>query len=955
MGDSSDPTRAFLAESEWLHRLALRLVADPGTAGDAAQETLRLAVERDEAGRTAPRSWLAGALRHVVQRARRADARRARRHARFAAERAEHTSDDDVAAGLARLELQRRVLELVQTLDDPYRAAVVLRFVEERTPAEIAELTGVPVKTVYTRLERALARIRERLDREHGGRATWALALVPSRLTNRALPIDPATKRHMLHLSQGLLVAAAVTAPLFWFTRTPATLEPLSRTGSEPTRTESPEELASATSPPASRRTPLAPQDVTAPTTATLVVRIADATSGKPLPAVGVILVPFSRANPFLHCESAVTDDGGRARFTGLTPGRCTVGSSLGVGESIELEPGEVRELVLRASSVWHLTGKVIDREDKAVDDAEIWVTAPKNGTDGWVLARSSADGTFAVPVVDGAWVGARMRGQASSLLQRVALGMEPPQLALRQRARALIGTVVDAAGAPIAGATLRFGHADPQPVQGRPGEAMTMTPPGALARSDAHGRFVFEECEPRRDTLHVRAPGYAHQTIAAVTSDDLGSARELEVVLRAAATVEGRITDGQGTPHAGVQVGYGRYADLGSGLGWTDSDGCYRLDSAPLGPIELMASLRDVGVARATVEGRSGDTVRWDPVMPREKGIEGVVVDERGEPRAGVSVFAITPVGHAREPRGSYADAQGRFRIIDLVDLPHRIEVTTQDGQVLHVAGGVVPGAPPLRIAVHDDALPSAFVAGTFAAPDGAELHLKSSRSSSLHEPRFEGARFESGPWVPGDYELWASVDGRRVTRLASVELGAGERRDLGELRLPSMATLSIHLRPTDAALGVAPHELVAHACGTGDADGVQREIRLDPELRGSVQLAPATYTLLATVGERLAGRVTVHVVEGGETRAEVELAPSAALSVEVRGLMEPGRRPVQYEVRDELGARVARWDVETRPTVHLPPGKYIVHAVRGARIGTAQEVSLPRPPEAGPVVLEL
>ena len=749
MNDPTDPTDAFLRESEWVHRLALRLVADPGTAGDAAQETLTLALGRGESERMAPRSWLAGALRHVVQRARRGEARRTRREMRWAAERSELTCDDDVATGLERLELQRRVLELVHALDDPYRATLVLRFVEERTPAEIAQMIGVPLKTVYSRLERALAHIRARLDQHHGGRKAWALALIPTGRPDRAIHVDSEANRHMLHLTQALVVTAALTAPLLWFTRDPAGPEPHTGHAAALAELETRDTDVVFSGPTALRRAIETRPEPTAVVSATLDVQVVDAGSGEPLPAIGLVLVPFSRANPFLHSERAVTDATGRARFVGLTPGRCTVADSLGGGEMLELAPGEVRELVLRGSSVWHVSGKVVDRDGRAVEGAEVWVTAPVNRTDGWLLARTSAAGKFAVPVVDGAWVGARMRGHVRSLLQRVAVGMAPPELALRQRARTVRGTVVDTAGRPIAGATVCYGLTDPQLVQG---SRETMTPPGLVTRSDTSGSFVFEECERRRDTLHVRAPGYAYETIADVTSGDAASTDELEVVLSLAAIVEGRATDAQGAPLAGVQIAYGRYADLGSGLVWTDADGCFRLDSAPLGAIELSAHLRDVGSARATVEGRPGETVRWDPVIPREAAITGLVVDERGAPRAGLVVEAISPVGHVREPRAAYADSEGRFRIIDLVDLPYRIEIKTMDlGQVEHVVDGIRVGEAPLRLEVGDAMLPSAVVSGTFHAPSGVELRLIVPGSSRLHEPRFDGARFESGPWVAG------------------------------------------------------------------------------------------------------------------------------------------------------------------------------------------------------------
>lgn len=52
----------------------------------------------------------------------------------------------------------------VRKLSPNYRRVVELRFFEDLSPAEIANLLGVPVKTVYTRLERAIQRLRRMLN-----------------------------------------------------------------------------------------------------------------------------------------------------------------------------------------------------------------------------------------------------------------------------------------------------------------------------------------------------------------------------------------------------------------------------------------------------------------------------------------------------------------------------------------------------------------------------------------------------------------------------------------------------------------------------------------------------------------------------------------------------------------------------------------------------------------------
>jgi hypothetical protein len=76
--------------------------------------------------------------------------------------------------------MQRRLVDAVQALQEPYRSTIVHRFFDDRTIAEIARLEGLPVKTVDTRLRRAIQQLRARLDTDFGGdRGGWMLALAP--------------------------------------------------------------------------------------------------------------------------------------------------------------------------------------------------------------------------------------------------------------------------------------------------------------------------------------------------------------------------------------------------------------------------------------------------------------------------------------------------------------------------------------------------------------------------------------------------------------------------------------------------------------------------------------------------------------------------------------------------------------------------------------------------------
>jgi len=77
------------------------------------------------------------------------------------------------------LELVRALADAIQEIGEPYRRAIVLRYLEGLPPREIAARLDEPLKTVKTRLNRGLGLLRSRLDRRYGERRSWALAMAP--------------------------------------------------------------------------------------------------------------------------------------------------------------------------------------------------------------------------------------------------------------------------------------------------------------------------------------------------------------------------------------------------------------------------------------------------------------------------------------------------------------------------------------------------------------------------------------------------------------------------------------------------------------------------------------------------------------------------------------------------------------------------------------------------------
>src|SRR5262249_43356406 len=154
------PRRELFQHAGFLKRLARGLLHDEHLAEDAAQDVFATALERPPRSAGTLRAWLAPAARHLALNRRTSDERRARRE-RGSARDERVDADHEVAE---RLEVQRLLSDLVLELDDVKRTAIYLRYYEDLEPRVIAERLGVPVKTVKTRLARALHELRGRLD-----------------------------------------------------------------------------------------------------------------------------------------------------------------------------------------------------------------------------------------------------------------------------------------------------------------------------------------------------------------------------------------------------------------------------------------------------------------------------------------------------------------------------------------------------------------------------------------------------------------------------------------------------------------------------------------------------------------------------------------------------------------------------------------------------------------------
>ncbi len=130
-------------------RIAYVITGSAADAEEAAQDAFVKAYRALDTFRTGaePRPWL---LRIVANEARNRVRSAGRRH---------HLEADE----------HRRLLALVNSLDESDRLVIASRYLLELSSEETAATLGIPEGTVKSRLSRALARLRERVEAEARG------------------------------------------------------------------------------------------------------------------------------------------------------------------------------------------------------------------------------------------------------------------------------------------------------------------------------------------------------------------------------------------------------------------------------------------------------------------------------------------------------------------------------------------------------------------------------------------------------------------------------------------------------------------------------------------------------------------------------------------------------------------------------------------------------------------
>jgi RNA polymerase sigma factor (sigma-70 family) len=608
------PIERLLEHRAWVRTLARALVSDANRADDVEQDAWLAAMTRPPRHAAGLKTWLARLVRHRASNARRAETRRAS-HERTVFE---STHDADSTDAVARIEELERVVRAVLALDEPYRSTVVMRFYEDLDAHAIAERTGAPVETVRTRLKRALAQLRGRLDDDHGGDGrSWRAALLPLAGAKSALVkgglVVTAKAKVSLAVAAALILALTFSVAVLGGREEPPPIV----VADAPAPIAPPVVVEPPPPPPAPTPAPVAvqPAVAAAPVVATPPVEKPPTPKPKPAPAVAE---PVGTGAVFGAVRYATT----RASVAGQKVALEAVGAAT---LTVSTDPrGGFRFEHLAESRSWRVRVEAanyapvvvpnlhLDR-DETRDVGTLWLDAP---------AR--------LEIVVRDW-----------------------------RDRPIAGATVEVHRQRNVGVSHAFTEA---------GELRYVTEPVATATTGADGRAVLSAL-PRGDwTVFARAAGFASAFEWSATVAPGAAKREVTMHLDKALRIEGRVVGGDRKPvaRAAVWAYAGNLVSTASAAlpcATTDDAGRFVLDG--LRPGETILRVGREGATPCAIE-----PVRVPASAPVEivldgGFVEGVVTDATGgRPLAGARVLAY--MGHVNGVSIAEATSgeDGRYRL---------------------------------------------------------------------------------------------------------------------------------------------------------------------------------------------------------------------------------------------------------------------------------------------------
>ena len=863
----------LLGHATFLKELARGLVGDVHLAEDTAQDAYVAALERPPGDMSSPKGWLATVVRNRSINTLRERGRRRRRELAQRRDRA----DDPAAERAAALEIQRRVLDEVLRLDEPYHTCIAMRYYDGLPPREIARRLDVPVKTVRTRLHRGLERLRQRLDQETpGGRDAWMHGLAPLASADAWLGGSTAATTGIFTSTAArasLAVSLLAIAIGAWGSRSPSGPRTDVRSVSDAGRTAIPGTVVPAGETRVDA-TPVAPGDVEpAPTPASigdLEVLVTHGDDGTHVVGATLFVTPRGANAGSRDVRRLVTDAAGRARAFGLPAGELSIEVLRGGAHAAAIESGQTTRLVAAIPSGVRVSGTVVDGGGRAVPGAAIWLSRHNRGwLGGGIETHADEHGRFDLRSISRERsIGARAPGFVATGLHdlRDVVAEREITLVLKQHGATVTGVVMDPDGEPVGGATVAIGRTLPAAEIGDRGE-IRQRPSPMLIQTDEAGRFRYTSAMGPETEVAVMKRGFA--VWRSSTPVDPSEPAHLEIHLRRGATLRGVVRGVDGAPAGGVKITASDPSAFPNLTCTTDDEGRFSLSGVPHGSRNVSAR-KDQVRAETRLQVEVDDDIEWNPTLQSTREIRGRVEDHSGNGLSGWFVSAEPDDGSIAS--WTPTDSDGRFRIADLAD----------QGYALSASRTPVPDAPG-RDAVRAQAgdtrvvlrvelgeLPTAFVTGRFEdhhgiIAAGESLSITAMRrgdvASTTHS---DEASFELGPLAAGRYQVLVHAGGRAVATSAWFDLAPHARHDVGLIATEPSASLVITLH----APGDLDIEKVSAFVSV--IDGMEgRMLSRDGRTLSTEQLRPANYRLY------LNGRgIATH-------ERDLELAPGQHLAI--------------------------------------------------------------------------
>lgn len=659
--------------------------------------------------------------------------------------------------------------------------------------------------------------------------------------------------------------------------------------------------------------------------------------------------------------------------------------------------------LVLELDAGSTIQGRVVDDRDEPIAACTVTMRhvtrfegrEPRAWTSRDVSIRTD-DGCFTIHGVRGGacLVGVKADGHVDAQDERLDLPGENEPLAFTlPRAARVRGIVVDAAGAPVAGAVVSVrapGERAPF-VEADEFDVLDLVTDGAEDRraapgtavTDASGRFDLGGVKPGSGILRADARGHARSIPRDVELAPAGTLDDVRIALRRGATLRGVVRAPSGDPCKDVDVGV--IVDGASLWTTTAPDGSYRLEHVMPGKVVLYVRQEDApdGAARmnpAIVELdltlREGDDV--DVPIGGKQPEESTRTRVKGTVRGALAV-ANTNVRFGPSRKGStYVETRAK------ADGTYELELAEKGRHwiVLHLPSDslaertVSIGDGPEQVV--DLELPGTLLRGRVVDETGAPVRarLRARRTDLESSTGGWSTRNADNTAEDGTY-VFEGLE-RGPWRLTVTPKDAGtpfaERHLVVDLaRTSKIEGLFVVVAPGGAIEGVvrgpdgrpfAGARVTARGEDGFDHDhetAVEQRVATDAAGRFRItRLSPGSWRVRA-VADGLASRESeiVRVESGADARVELALARGGSIEV---GLVDAADARVEHgpgpwtRAHDATG--VAWNDLETetygelvRRLGPLPPGRWTVRRGDGVAYPPI-EVEV-RPDEVASVVL--